>query len=331
MSPMQGAFGPDGAGFEIAIVAATISVLLGGILFGVGLGFSLRRIRIIGAEEIAQGMISAAMVGALFAFTLLLDSTVATLVPETSLPPCQKIANPSSSPFAFYSCHLSYTEQSLRELSTSLGRSANIAGHVSSLRISSGALSAQPFFALESASKSLSFDSDLARQLSALAYAELSLADFVRTSALAVFLPAGLLLRTFFATRKIGAAAMALAISAYAFYPMFFLYSFSVSKSQAAISEAQSLSDEFNKEFASLPLLDLDATSAVRDKVDEMSKGDFGTLVQGLFAPSSRALSSAQIDLLAYPIISLMVSLVAALELYGLFSAPILVPFLEKI
>jgi len=331
MSSMQGGFTPNGAGFEIAIVAATISVLLGGILFGIGLGFGLSRIRLLGAEEIVQGIISAAMVGALFAFVLILDSTVATLVPATSLPSCPNIANPASSPFAFYACHLSSMEQSLRNLSSSLARSASITGFASSLRISSGAISAQPFFALESASRSLSEISGFARQLSALAYAELSLAEFVRSSALAVFLPAGLLLRTFFATRKVGAAAMAIAISAYAIYPLFFLYSFSVSNSHAALSEAEAAADSFNQKFANIPLLDLDATSAVRDKVDEMSDGDFGSAVQETFAPSSRAVSLSQTDLFFYPLISIAISIVAALELYGFFSAPIFLPVFERV
>jgi hypothetical protein len=327
MSFLQEFAAPSSAGFEIAIVAATISILLGGMLFGVGLGFGLRRIRLLGAEEIGQGIISAAMVGAIFAFILLLDSTTASLVPETALPPCPGIENPSGSPYAFYACHLSSLELSLRGLSSSLSRTANIAGFAASLRISTGVISAQPFFALESASSSLSSESQGAQQLSSLAFAELSLADFIRSSAIAVFLPAGLILRTFFATRKLGAAAMAIAISAYAIYPLFFLYSFSISTSHESVSEAFFASDSFNQKFASLPLLDLDATSSVRDKVSEMSGGDFGSLVQETFAPAGRALASTRSDLLLYPLISFAISLVAALELYYFFSAPIFLPY----
>lgn len=318
---------PSSAGFEIAVVAATISILLGGILFGVGVGFNLRRVRLLGAEEIGQGVISAAMVGAIFAFILVLDSALASIVPPASFPSCPIVENPAGSPYAFYSCHLTSLESSFRTLSSSLSRTADITGFTSSLRISSGAVFAQPFFALESASRSFSALSGEARQLSALAYLELSLAEFIRSSALLVFLPAGLILRSFFATRKLGAAAMAIAISAYAVYPLFFLYSFSVSKSGAAASEAFAASDSFNRKFASVPLLDLDETSAVRDMVSGMSGGDFGSLAESVLSPASRAVSSAQSDLLLYPLISLAISLVAALELYGFLSTPVLLPY----
>ncbi len=72
------------ASFDIAIVAATISILLGGILFGAGLGFGLRRMRLLGLEEIGQGIISAAMVGALVAFVALLDATTSSMVPSSA-------------------------------------------------------------------------------------------------------------------------------------------------------------------------------------------------------------------------------------------------------
>ena len=317
--------------FDIAIVAATISILIGGMLFGVGLGFGIRRMRLQGAEEIGQGIISAAMVGALFAFTILLDSSVSSLVPSATLPACPSIQNPAGSPYSYYMCNAASLENSFRSLSSSLSRASDISGFASSLRVSVGVISAQPFFALESASKSLSEASQRAGELAALSFFSLELADFVRTSALAVFLPAGLLLRTFFATRKLGAAAMAIAIAAYVVYPLLFLYSFTVSKTSAAVSEALTASDSFNSQFASIPLLDLDETGAVRDKINEMSSGDFGGEIQKVFPLSYRALSLAWSDLLVYPLLSLAITAVSALELFRLLSAPIFLPYVSSV
>ncbi len=78
-------------------------------------------------------------------------------------------------------------------------------------------------------------------------------------------------------------------------------------------------------------LLDLDATGAVRNKMNEMSSGDFSGHAQGLFPLSFRALSLARSDLFVYPILSLLVSAVAALEFYRLLSAPIFLPYFESI
>lgn len=81
-------FSSQTGSFDTAILAATISILLGGILFGVGLGFGLRRMRLFGAEEIGQGIISAAMAGAIFSFALLADATVSSMVPQGAVPSC---------------------------------------------------------------------------------------------------------------------------------------------------------------------------------------------------------------------------------------------------
>jgi hypothetical protein len=197
--------------------------------------------------------------------------------------------------------------------------------------VDAGVISAQPFFAAQEASRSLSDAPHSASQSSALAFFELELANLIRSSALLVFLPAGLLLRTFFATRKLGAAAMALAIAAYLAYPLVFLYTFTASKSLAASEEALLAANQFNSDFASIPLLDLDATGAVRDKMNEMSSGDFGGKLHPLSALSSRALSLSNADLLLFPLLSLAITAVAALELYAFLSAPIFLPYFDSI
>ena len=324
-------FSSQTGSFDAAILAATISILLGGILFGVGLGFGLRRMRLFGAEEIGQGIISAAMAGAIFSFALLADATVSSMVPHGAVPSCPGIASPTGSPFSYYSCNLQSLSDSLRSLCSSLSRSADITGFASSLSINAGVISAQPFFALQSASKQLSDASAQSGFLSALSFLELSLAGAIQSSALQIFLPAGLLLRTFFATRRLGSAAMALSISAYLIFPLLFLYTFTVSSAGAAISDAAGSASSFNSQFASLPLLDLDATGTTRQQINSMSQNDFGGAVQPIFPLALRANALALEDLLVYPLISLLVSAVAALEFYSLISAPIFIPYFESI
>ena len=318
------------ANFDLAITAATISILIGGILFGVGLGFSLRRLRLLGAEEIGQGIISAAMLGALVSFTLLLNSAFSS-IPLAQPPSCPQIADPSSSPHAYHACNLAALELAQRECASYLFRASDITGFASSLQLSLGVISAQPFFALQSLSQQLSGVSNLFYLSSALSFLELELSGFIQASALAVFLPAGLLLRTFFATRKLGAAAMAIAIAAYAVYPLLFTYTFSVSGAQREIASASQIASSFDSKFASLPLLELDETSAVKDKMDELSSGDFGAQAQPVLPAAMRALALSLADLFIYPVLALVVSAVAAFELYRLLSAPIFLPYLSSV
>ena len=320
--------------YDIAIIAATISILIGGILFGVGLGFSIRRLRMLGAEEVGQGILSAAMVGALFAFTVLINTTVPSLVPPVPSGICpitQQSENPSAMPYSYYMCNLEALQNSFGSLSQSLARSSDIAGFASSIKLDVGVVAAQPFFALQSASQDLHSASQQAAWMSALAFFEFSLADIVRSSALVLFLPAGLILRTFFATRKLGAAAMALSISAFVIYPLLFLHTFTVSTAMPAANNATAASSKFNSDYASIPTMPLDDTSSVKNAIDSMSQHKFADQVQSLFPQSFQAISLVASDLVVFPLASLIISLVCALELYRLLSAPIFLPYFEAI
>ena len=322
-----------GNDFDLAIVAATISILIGGILFGVGLGFGIRRIRMLGFEEIGQGIISAALVGAIVIFSGLLNSTTAELIPPALSYP--SIPNISSASYSFYIHNLESLELSQSSLASALSRASEITGFVSSLKLSLGVVSAQPFFALETASHSLYESSIQLYSLSSLAFFESEFAKFISIMVLTVFLPAGLVFRTFFATRKLGAAAMAIAISAYFVYPLFFLYTFSHSQTITATSAALSNATAFNAKFSSVPILNLEDSNAVRNKINEISQNnsqdDFGSQLQPIFSTSSNAVSLALLDLILYPLISLAVSVVAAFEFYKLLSTPIFLPYFEVV
>jgi hypothetical protein len=62
-----------------------------------------------------------------------------------------------------------------------------------------------------------------------------------------------------------------------------------------------------------------------------MGAGDFGGQVQPILPLSQRALFLSLGDLLLFPLVSLIISAVAALELYHLLSAPIFLPYFENI
>lgn len=329
--PITDSFSPQPASFDWAIVAATISILLGGILFGTGIGLRFARLRLFGQEELAQGIISAAMVGGIFAFCSALSVAASGIVPSSGWPPCPSAANVAGTPFGFYECHLEAMSASYSELSSSLQRSSTITGFASSLKITEGNVSAQPLFALEESSRSLSEESRVANGIAALAHSELLVADVVRSSALVLFLPIGLLLRSFFATRKLGAAAMAIAVSAFMVYPLLFIHTFPAGKSAQAAANATIASGNFNAAFASIPSLELGSAAGVRDRIDEISGGDFESRLQGMLSGSAGANAQAASDLAVFPLISLIVSAVAALEMYLIFSANIFVPYFETV
>ncbi|MCX8197470.1 MAG: hypothetical protein N3G80_04115 [Candidatus Micrarchaeota archaeon] len=317
--------------FDIAIIAATISILLGGILFGVGLGFGVRRLRLLGAEEIAQGIISAAMLGAIISFAALLSSATSSIVPAHNIPQCAQVEKPTSSPFSYYACFLSAYSSSFNRLAIHISRSSEIAGMVGTLNIKIAETSFAPFFALSSYSQQLSSLAFEMHSLSALAILELEVAFAIKDSALAFFLPAGLILRSFFATRKLGAAVMAIAVSAYLVYPLLFLHAFQSSKVLDASKEALEYTERFNQTFASIPLLDFDSPGQVKAKIGQMAQQDFSDALQPIFSTTLRAISLAKTDLIIYPLVSILVSAVAAIEFYRIFSATVFLSFIDSI
>ncbi|MEM4554330.1 MAG: hypothetical protein QXT25_00575 [Candidatus Anstonellaceae archaeon] len=317
--------------FDIAIIAATISILIGGIVFGLGIGFGIKRLRLMGAEEIAQGIISAAMLGGIISFAAIADASVSSLVPTEGLPSCPPIQAPTSSPFAFYSCFLYAQSSSFSLLASYLYRCADISGIAGSIQVKTSEILLEPFFALKSYSQQLAGLAAETSALAALSAFELEIALTVRNFALALFLPAGLLLRTFFATRRLGAAIMAISVAAYLIYPIIFLHSFQVSKTLEATQQAINEAESFSKSFASLPLLELDQPAAVKSKISQMAQGDFPGKVQALFPTSAYAIWMAKIDLIFYPLLSLVVCAVASLELYRLFSAQVFFSFIDSI
>lgn len=324
-------FSPNSATFDLAIMAATISILLGGISFGLGLGLQNMRIRLFGQEELAQGIVSAAMVGGIFAFYSILNAAALSAVPQASLPSCPRSQGITSSPFGFYECHLEALSNSYSSESSALSQSALIAGFASSLKITNGNVSSQPFFALEEASRSLSAQSGKSNEISALSYSSLELAGLARSSALALFLPIGLLLRTFFATRKLGAAAMAISVSAFMVYPLLFMHTFPASKALSASIAATKASNGFNNAFSGVTLLELGDASGAQSQASALSSNGFPGKASSLLQSSANANALPAADLFVFPLVSALVSLVAALELYSIFSMRIFVPYLDSV
>jgi len=320
-------FTPHAATFDLAILAATISILLGGILLGVGMGLRVSRLRIFGQEELAQGIISAAMVGGIIAFSATLDVATLSLVPSSGLPACPISRLIAASPFGYYECQLEALSTSFSSMSSSLSQSSIITGFAATIVLSSGAVAVQPLFALEEASRSLSSESSAANSVASLAYLEFSLADMVRVSAVAIFLPIGLLLRAFFATRKLGAAIMAISVSCFMVYPLLFLHTFPISKSVSVSTQASGASESFNKKFEPLPFIPSNETSAAQETISGLSRADFGGSVQSLISSSASANSLAAADLFVFPLLALVASAVAAFELYAIFSVRVFLPY----
>jgi hypothetical protein len=98
----------------------------------------------------------------------------------------------------------------------------------------------------------------------------IQVAEFIGANALGLLFPVGLVLRTVFATRKVGGFLIALAIGLYLFYPTFVLI---FPDPQADIDYSAELMRNFsnNTFYQTMPVVELNDNYAIAGKLDLMS------------------------------------------------------------
>jgi len=98
----------------------------------------------------------------------------------------------------------------------------------------------------------------------------IQITHFIGQNALALLFPVGLVLRTLFATRKVGGFLIALAIGLYLFYPTFVLiFPGPAPELENATASMQAFNN--NSYYATLPVVDLNDNYAIAGKLDIMS------------------------------------------------------------
>jgi hypothetical protein len=303
--------------YTLSVLVIAISIALSGIILGLGRALQNRRLEGIGKEELLQAVISAALLGGLAAITTGIDTAMAEALPTDAI--CG-----GAHPIDFLSCKLEGMSNSTSELGFGLFKSANIAGFVSSISFDFGVISSSPFYSLRQTSAQLSDLSAAMYSHFSLLSAHLAALEFIREFSLGLFLPIGLLLRCFFATRKIGAALIGIAIGLYVAYPLFFSLVFLEDAASDAVKIALQKIDSFNSDFGMLQKIDLGKGDIAIREIQEMADKDFASRVGLLLAPANGADGVLNLYLVAYPALALLVALIVALSVFRSLSGEIL-------
>jgi hypothetical protein len=310
---------PSSSAYAIATALLTISILLSGMAIGIGKALGNRKLEGIGKEELTQAIISAAIFGAIVVIAATTEAAAASLVPDFSAQSlCPSLGHASDSPAFYAQCNYVSLLSDSEALLSSAMKSQNILGFLSKLGLELGAVSAQPFFGLQYAAESLnSLLSNLALLISMLSL-QASFLGFAIATAFPIFLPAGLILRMFFATRKLGAAAMALAVAFYIIYPLVFLAAIpALSGDSSLVVSARQEFDQFNSKYSSVPMMDLQKENVVVQKINELSQQDLVGEASQLVRSLSRAISALAMLALVLPLLGLATALAGASALYA--------------
>ncbi len=328
-------------GFELAFAAILITIMAGGIAFGVGMAIRSRRLSDIGKEELLAAVINSALLGAFLALIALINgvyldySSSYAATGSGALANCTAAAasvsslNISAAPMASYfaSCEYSTGAQALQNASNSLLQSQVALGYLSSITLNLPGADISPFSGFGSVLSSLSQASAAISAFFAAASLYSSVFSELSNLAMAIGLPAGFLLRAFYPTRRLGSLLLALSFAIIAVLSLCAIAS-SASVENAIFKAGQVAG-------ASSALSDYAAPAMQADPNDS----GFYTTVRSMFASGqltsyANALAGAAWSLVSYcalafailPLISVLLSLsfswalAGALELDGLSS-----------
>jgi len=248
-------------GIEIAVIVVTASILLAGILVGLGRALGFKRIEIFGIEELVQSVINAAIIGSFAAIVELVGAISASVVTES----CS-----DGNVIAQLSCVLGRADNSLFLFMQGIMQSLSLVGFYQGLALDFGSFAISPFSNLASVSDALSSQLLSANMVLMLVGLNEQITVFIGQNALALLFPVGLVLRTLFATRRLGGFLIALSLGLYVLYPTFVLiFPDPVPALDNATMEMGNLTS--NGFYAALPVIDLNSNYAIAGKLDLMS------------------------------------------------------------
>jgi len=304
--------------YNLAISAVAITIMVAGIAAGLGVAFGNRRLRMFGAEEFLQGVVNAAVLGAIAAIISAINSISGEMVlgGTSVFSGCPEFAAQKTS-VAFAACANGMIFDALAQTSAQLQSALFALGYISKIVVSVPGLTVQPFFSLEFATSALSGANAAFYFFSAIAAAHQGFLVYISTATFGMALPAGFLLRAFFFTRKLGGALISIAVAFLLVYPLCFA---SISQQLEAayqkIGELGQAASQFSSDFGGL--LDIQPTdSGFYASVQKtIADRQIAQMASALLSQSMLLSSQLFICLIAIPAIGLALACVFAGGLY---------------
>lgn len=248
-------------GVEIAVIIVTASIVLAGIMIGLGKAMGYKRIESFGVEELLQSIVNAAIIGSFAAITDLVAVVSSTIVTPT----CSQ-----GTVIEQLICNLEFLNVGLFDMFQELVQILNLLGFYESIALDFGAFAISPLTNLSAVSSVLSSQLLSLNLIIILVGLNVQVAEFIGANALGLLFPVGLVLRTLFATRKVGGFLIALSIGLYLFYPTFVLiFPDPQGDIQSSAMIMQNLTN--NSFYQTMPVVDLNDNYAIAGKLDLMS------------------------------------------------------------
>ncbi|MFH0927827.1 MAG: hypothetical protein V1822_04580 [Candidatus Micrarchaeota archaeon] len=329
-------FSPTSPAYSLATDLIIISLILCAIALGLARAIGSKKLWSWGVEELAQAIINAALLGSIMGLGTIAGAFTG-VMQIAPIAGCSYLDSAANSPIAYSLCSIEASQNKTWQIIDGANSQSFYLGALSSMQLSFEVVSASPFSSLSYAAKNYS---DWSAQLSSL----LSLLElnrqfllFISQAAFALFLPVGLLLRMFFATRKLGGAMMAGSISFFIVYPL--LYAAFLSGPllgetpifETAYTQAYSDLNELSATLNFMPTIDWGKEP---DMVQLLASLEGKNLLEQASLPykSVSAFEGAvSMQAILYPLICLALTLICAKELSGLLGSQFRLDLFDKI
>ncbi len=252
-------FGAIGSyGFSVAVLLTAMMIAISGMVLGIGYALNDRRFKDFGSEGLYQSIISGVLVGSmmlLFANGGLVNRLVNSAIPANTSLHCPQLISGNSAiclsynylvgtqPYTFMGVSHASVFSMAMNITTGLLTLNAIVGMIASLKFSF-IVSFSFGYVLMPILNELRYAIKLLIDVAVSAVVQAAVLVFVSAGALEVILPSGLVLRTFYPTRKIGGFLIALSIGMYAVFPMTYVLNsmlintYSLSINSTSISQA---------------------------------------------------------------------------------------------
>ena len=323
-------------GYNIAVSVIGIMLSVGGIVYGLGISFDHKRMKEFGRDEVMQSLINGAILGSLilmFGVHGLLNSIVDGVVSSVN-------ASASCSGTLGYNYALCFAHSYLMSIGTvsvggvqypsllsiALGMLIAVSGiYVAIGIIASTTLSV----GLASFTFSTLFNPLLTQQnyiISALTFSVISiymqgvLINVIATIAMPLLIPLGMVLRSFYFTRRLGGAIMAIAIGLFAIFPLTYVLdaqitaSYYGSMNQVMLQNAQGRVNEFGSQAGALGSANKSAASSIIGGVESLASSIF-KYFENIVEEESYSISILVVEVIFFPVFSVILTIISIREL----------------
>jgi hypothetical protein len=296
------------ADLALAGTVVSFSIILSGILIGLGKTLNSKKLEHFGTEELIQSVINAALVGAYTAILAAATEISKSIVTGSVCNTGDAIEN--------LQCIYSGLSVDIFALLTKVISLNQIVSYYQTLTLDFAAFSIQPMAGLSSITSILTGQVLTLQALLTFAQLQVQLLGFFAPQLLTFFLPVGLIFRSFFSTRKLGGFLIALSIGAYLFYPAFILI-FPVPVLNETVTNLTNLTNK--SLYTTMPILDMNDNYAIAGKLDNMTTGDFTGDLTLATQQISNSISALSMFVLIAPLFSLIITIIFIKEVTDIF------------